>query len=173
MSRSAAPAPSSPRKSACRRTKARTGASGRAGERRVTVCGTEATLRPETTRSASHSIAGVAGPAHRMTFESFGVVAEVASDDEALLGSVGDLLPPGWRRAGGTPQAEFTIAADGTITLDGREVAFPGEGVDTRLRLGSLVRHHLAELVTGHVFLHAGVVSAGATTLVIPGAPHS
>jgi hypothetical protein len=100
-----------------------------------------------------------------LVFESFGVVAEVAADDPRLA----EVLPPDWRPASGRPAARFELARDGTIALDGLVVERGG----SLLRLGSLVRHHLAQQAPGHVFIHAGVVRLGGTTIVIPGSSHS
>ena len=106
-------------------------------------------------------------------FESFGVTAEVVSDDRKLFDSLPAVLPPGWRPGDGDAAARFGLMRDGAITRDGAEVArAEGEG-NPLIRLGSTVRHHMALLAPDHVFIHAGVVCAGATSIVIPGSSHS
>jgi hypothetical protein len=103
-------------------------------------------------------------------FESFGVIAEVLSDDRALFDSVGDVLPPGWRHRDGPAAAHFGLMRDGAITLDGAEVARTnGDHSAALIRFGSTVRHHLALLAPAHVFIHAGVVCVSGAAIVIPG----
>lgn len=114
------------------------------------------------------------GIQHCLVFESFGVTAEVVSDDRALFDAIPKVLPPGWRPADGTPMARFGLMRAGSITLDGDEVVRTDAGEATLLvRLGSVVRHHLAVQSPAFVFVHAGVVSAGDTAIVIPGSSHS
>lgn len=114
------------------------------------------------------------GIQHRLVFESFGVTAEVVSDDRRLFDAVPGVLPPGWRPADGSPAARFGLMRDGSITLDGEEVVRTDAGEATLLvRLGSVVRHNLAVQSPAHVFVHAGVVSVGETAIVIPGSSHS
>jgi hypothetical protein len=111
---------------------------------------------------------------HSLVFESFGVIAEVVSDDRRLFESVPEVLPPGWRPRSGRAIARFGLMRDGSITLDGAEVVRTEADRSVLLvRLGSVVRHHLAVHSPGHVFVHAGVVSAGETAIVIPGSSHS
>jgi hypothetical protein len=107
-------------------------------------------------------------------FESFGVVVEVATEDRELFDSLPTVLPPGWRASSAEVAARFGLTPDGTVTLDGAEVT-PGQG-DLRaslLRLGATVRHHVALHAPAHVFIHAGVVGAGGTSIVIPGSSGS
>ena len=107
-------------------------------------------------------------------FESFGVTAEVVSDDRQLFDSLPTVLPPGWRPADGEVAARFGLMRDGAITLDDSEVARAKGGQGASLiKLGSTVRHHVALLAPEHVFIHAGVVCAGETSIVIPGSSHS
>jgi hypothetical protein len=121
-----------------------------------------------------HSISGLSGAQHRLLFESFGLTAEVLSDDRGLLDSLPDVLPPGWRLADGAPMARFGLTRDGAITVDGVEVARIQSNLEAALvGLGSIVRHHLAEHAPSHVFIHAGVVCAADRAIVIPGSSHS
>src|SRR5580658_2744670 len=107
-------------------------------------------------------------PQHRLVFESFGVVAEVLSDDRQLFDAVPGVLPPGWRPSSGAATARFEVLQAGSITLDGDEVVRTDAAASVLLvRLGSVVRHHLAVRAPDHVFVHAGVVSAGETAVVI------
>jgi len=107
-------------------------------------------------------------------FESFGLTAEVASDDREVFDSLPAALPPGWRPGRGEAVARFELFADGRITCDGDDVAHTETGSDATLqKLGAVMRHHLAEHAPGHVFIHAGVVCAGGTAIVIPGRSHS
>jgi hypothetical protein len=107
-------------------------------------------------------------------FESFGVIAEIVSDDRRLFDSVPEVLPPGWRLSDGSPTAQFGLLKAGSITLDGDQVVRTDAAASVLLvRLGSVVRHHLAARAPEHVFVHAGVVSVGETAVVIPGSSHS
>jgi hypothetical protein len=106
-------------------------------------------------------------------FESFGVVAEVATDDPALFDSLPTVLPPGWRPASGEATARFELAPDGAVRLDGTEVTRATDRGGSLLRLGATVRHHVAEHAPAHMFIHAGVVSAGGTSIVLPGSSRS
>jgi hypothetical protein len=109
----------------------------------------------------------------RLTFESFGLTGEVFSDDPALFGQVEAVLPPGWRRPQAEPTVAFGILRDGTVVLDGSEVHREKEQRDQLLRLGSVIRHRLAETSPSHVFIHAGVVRVGDSGVLIPGSTHS
>jgi hypothetical protein len=108
-------------------------------------------------------------------FESFGLAAEVLSDDRELFDCLPIVLPPGWRPPNGTPTAaRFGLMRDGTITLDGAEVVrTDGDRSATLVVLGSTVREHLALYAPAHVFIHAGVVCAGGLAIVIPGSSRS
>ncbi len=107
-------------------------------------------------------------------FESFSVVAEAACDDRELFDAIPTVLPPGWRPGTGDVAARFELTQAGAITRDGTEVAHTkGDRSAGLLRLGSTVRHHLALLAPDHVFIHAGVVSVGGASIVIPGSSHS
>ena len=55
----------------------------------------------------------------RLTFESFGVVGEVVSDDPELLDAAGSVLPPGWQPSEASPSVAFGVMSDGSVTLDG------------------------------------------------------
>jgi hypothetical protein len=105
----------------------------------------------------------------RMTFESFGLVGELASDNPDLLRAGGMVLPPGWRAADGRPAVRFGLWTDGSITVNGA----PRDRAPSRraslLKLGSIVRHHLATEAPTFTFVHAGVVDAGGCGIVIPG----
>jgi hypothetical protein len=111
---------------------------------------------------------------HRLTFESFGAVAEVVCDERQLFDSLPDALPPGWQASSGEPVARFALTRDGTITLDGAEFFHNEVGREQPLlRLGSVIRHHLALHARTHAFVHAGVVGVGGVAIVIPGSSHS
>jgi hypothetical protein len=111
---------------------------------------------------------------YRLLFESFGAVAEVVCDDRRLFDSLRDVLPPGWREASGEPVARFGLTRDGVVTLDGLECFHNEVGrAEPLLRLGSVMRHHLALHAPAHAFIHAGVVGVGAAAIVVPGASHS
>jgi hypothetical protein len=109
---------------------------------------------------------------HSLVFESFGLVTEVASDDRELFDAVPAVLPPGWRPATGAPSARIGVMRAGVITLDGEVVGRTDAGdAATIVRLGSILRHHLAEHSADYTFIHAGVVCAdrSAGAIVIPG----
>ena len=110
----------------------------------------------------------------RLVFESYGVIAVLASDDDSRAEELTPLLPPGWAPADGEPEAEFCLARDGTISIDGTIALRPnGDRASTLRRLGSTLRHHLAMKARDRIFIHAGVVSVGGSAIVIPGASHS
>jgi hypothetical protein len=111
---------------------------------------------------------------HRLVFESFGLTAEVVSEDRRLFDSLSEVLPPDWRPGHGEAMARFELTRDGVIMVDGTAVARAGADRGASLiRLGSVVRHHLAQHAPAHVFIHAGVVYAGETSIVIPGSTRS
>lgn len=114
-------------------------------------------------------------PAHRLAFESYGLAAEVRSDDREMFDCLPLVLPPGWRRLNGSEvDARFGLMRDGTITRDGAEVARTGgDRTVTLAALASTLRHHLALHAPEHVFIHAGVVCAGSAAIVIPGSSFS
>ena len=107
-------------------------------------------------------------------FESFGLTAEVVSEDRRLFDSLSEVLPPDWRPGHGKTMAQFELTRDGAITVDGAVVARAGADRGASLiRLGSVMRHHLAQHAPAHVFIHAGVVCVGGTSIVIPGSSRS
>jgi hypothetical protein len=102
-------------------------------------------------------------------FESFGLVAELASDDPDLLDAALAMLPPGWRAVDGQPSVQFGLWTDGVITVDGARTDRARKRRASLLKLGAIVRHHLAIEAPGFTFVHAGVVDAGGCAVVIPG----
>ncbi len=110
-------------------------------------------------------------PYHRYatTFESFGLVGELASDDRDLLEAAQAMLPPGWRGADRRPSVRFGAWTDGSITANGARADWAPHGRPSLLKLGSVVRHHLATHAPGFTFVHAGVVDVGGCGIVIPG----
>jgi hypothetical protein len=103
------------------------------------------------------------------TFESFGLVAQLVSDDHDLLNAAEAMLPPGWRAVDGQPSVRVGLWTDGLITVDGVPAdRAPDSGVSL-LKLGAIVRHYLAIQAPGFTFVHAGVVDAGGCGIVIPG----
>ncbi len=105
----------------------------------------------------------------RTTFESFGVLAELASDDPALHHAARAMLPPGWREVEGRPSVRFGFWTDGSITVDGARADRPSYRSASLLKLGAIIRHHLATDGSAFTFVHAGVVEAGGCGIVIPG----
>lgn len=111
---------------------------------------------------------------HRIVFESFGLIAEVVSDDQRVFDSLPSALPPGWRPESGRAVAQFGLTREGVVTLDETEV--PHHEGDRRAplaRLAAVVRHHIAEHAPRHVFIHAGVVAVAGSAVVIPGSSRS
>ncbi len=54
-----------------------------------------------------------------ITFESFGILGELASDDRNLLHAAQSMLPPDWRERDGRPSVWFGVWTDGSITVNG------------------------------------------------------
>lgn len=104
-----------------------------------------------------------------ITFESFGVVAELSSDDPDLLHEAETMLPPGWVATDADPGVRFGVWADGVVTVDGTWMGWAPTREESLLRLGSVIRHHVAGAAPGFAFVHAGVVDAGGCGIVIPG----
>jgi hypothetical protein len=128
---------------------------------------TEVRSRPRrpTTRDRSESAASRC----RTTFESFGLVAELASDDPDLLHAAEEMLPPGWRAVGARPTVQFGLWTNGLISVNGVQADRIPHRAHSLLRLGAIVRHHLAMVAPSFTFVHAGVVDAGGCGIVIPG----
>jgi hypothetical protein len=105
----------------------------------------------------------------RTTFESFGVLAELVSDDRDLLRAAESMLPPGWRTEDGRPSVRFGLWRDGWITVNGVRTVRAPQRKAALLRLGSAVRHHVATEAHEFTFVHAGVVEVGGCGIVIPG----
>lgn len=109
----------------------------------------------------------------QMTFESYGVVAELVSDDPDLLHDAEAMLPPGWSAVEDPPTVRFGLWTDGVITLDGKRLDRSQKRARSLLKLGAAVRHHLATEAPGFTFVHAGVVDVGGCGIVIPGRSYS
>jgi hypothetical protein len=103
------------------------------------------------------------------TFESFGLLAELVSDDPDLLQAALAMLPPGWRAVHGQPGVQFGLLTDGMITVDGAQVDWASHRGAALLKLGAIVRHHLATEASAFTFVHAGVVDVGGCGIVFPG----
>jgi hypothetical protein len=108
-------------------------------------------------------------PRCRITFESFAFPAELRSDDPGLLDAAQAMLPPGWARSGAQPEAEFGLWANGLITVDGARADRVQDRELSLLRLGAIVRHHVAASTPEYTFVHAGVVAIDGCAIVIPG----
>jgi len=112
---------------------------------------------------------GASATGCQTTFESFGLVAELTSDDSDLLHAALAMLPPGWRAVDGQPSVRFGLWTDGLITVDGAQADRAPQRWVSLLKLGAIVRHHLATEAPALTFVHAGVVDAGGCGIVIPG----
>jgi hypothetical protein len=110
-----------------------------------------------------------AAATYEMTFESFGVVAQLASDEPELLAAAQTMLPPGWRSGEDQPSVRFGLWSDGMITVDGARADRSPHRESSLLKLASVVRHHIALKAPGLTFVHAGVVDVGGCGIVIPG----
>jgi hypothetical protein len=107
------------------------------------------------------------------TFESFGVIAQLACDDPELLAAAQTMLPPGWRAVEGVPSVQFGLSSDGLITVDGSRADRTAHRESSLLKLASVVRHHIAIVAPGLTFVHAGVVDVDGCGIVIPGPSYS
>ena len=105
----------------------------------------------------------------QITFESFGLVAELASDDPDLLDAAVAMLPPGWRAVDGRPSARFGIWTNDVITVNGARADRASHRGASLLKLGGIVRHYLATDGSVFTFVHAGVVDVAGCAIVIPG----
>jgi hypothetical protein len=123
---------------------------------------------PQRPRPRKPSVPGSTAPGG-ITFESFGLVAELVSDDPDLLHAAQAMLPPGWTGADGQPSVQFGLWRDGLITLDDTTVDWTPDRAASLLRLGAIVRHHLATEASAFTFVHAGVVDVRGCGIVIPG----
>ena len=111
---------------------------------------------------------------NRLVFESFGMTAEVTTDDPQLLAQIEGVLPPGWGAGSARPQARFSLSAKGAITINGERWHDHETGYsDPLVRLGSVVRHHMALYAPAHTFVHAGVVALDGALVVLPGPSHA
>lgn len=112
---------------------------------------------------------------HRLAFEAYGVCAAVSCDDGELFELLPPHLPPGWARSEHEAAAEFAVGRDGLIAQDGKRVA----GVDARdreelaVRVGAVVRRHVALHAPDRIFVHAGVVGVDGSAIVLPGRSHT
>jgi hypothetical protein len=127
-------------------------------------------LPPERDRPApQHPSPPAAAATHQTTFESFGVIAQLACDDPDLLVAAQTMLPPGWRAVDRLPSVRFGLWSDGLITVDGARSDGSPDRKSSLLKLGSVVRHHIAIEAPGLTFVHAGVVDIDGCAIVIPG----
>ena len=104
-----------------------------------------------------------------LIFESFELVAELVTDRRELLVAAAHTLPPGWQESQSEATVRFGLWEEGSITVDGVETHRDADRASSLLRLGSVVRHHLATEAPSHVFIHAGVVEVEGCGIVIPG----
>jgi hypothetical protein len=111
-------------------------------------------------------------PAAAVSFECFGVRAELAAEDSAFAAALTDALPTG-ARPGGNGGTRFTLRRDGTLDRDGIALEIPEHVSDPVVGLSLAVRQYVAEHAPEHVFLHAGVVAVGGVGIVIPAATMS
>jgi hypothetical protein len=125
---------------------------------------------PSRRSSSGGAVAPAAPPVwSRTVFESFGLVAELVVDDPELLDAAQAMLPPGWRPVDDQPSVQFGLSSQGVITIDGVPVVWIAHREASLLRLGGVVRHHLATEAPIFTFVHAGVVEIDGCGIVIPG----
>lgn len=105
---------------------------------------------------------------------AYGVKLDIEVQDEALVATVEQILPPGWE-----PSNEFP--EDGHLTLSGSSdgnygVLVDGEPIGAQLSwqaavhvLDSQIRVRIAAVAEDLIFVHAGVVSLGERGLLLPG----
>jgi hypothetical protein len=129
--------------------------------------------RADRLRASPPSEPSVSNGASGTVFESFGLVAELVTDDPELLVSALAVLPPGWREVDGKPNVQFGVRRDGSITIDGVQAVRVRDREGCLLKLGAVVRHHLASKASAYLFVKAGVVGADGCGIVIPGGPYT
>lgn len=116
----------------------------------------------------------LAGAGHcETTFESFGVIARLETDDPDLHDAAETVLPPGWRAVDGEPTVRFGVSTDGVITVADIPVDRCPNRETSLLKLASTVRYHVATEAPTHTFVHAGVVDVEGCAIVIPGRSYS
>ena len=107
---------------------------------------------------------------HRLRFESFGVCAELISDDRGVFEAMREALPPGWRTATAEPGATFRVKTTGEVIRDERALVRRARQPESLVtEFTSALRQHIAENAPDHVFIHAGVVGVDGAAIVIPG----
>lgn len=108
---------------------------------------------------------------YSLTFESFGVLAEVATDDREIFEELASALPPVWRPVTGeVAEHRFEAMRDGAVRLNGRVIAHTdGRRRRTLAMLAARLRDHLAVQSPLHVFVHAGVVCHEGSAIIVPG----
>jgi hypothetical protein len=107
-----------------------------------------------------------------LVFRSYGVTAELVSDEPELLAAARGVLPPGSTASDGPPFVRFGIDARGSVTLEtphGLKYVYRRPDADPIVRLGSIMRHYLALHAHDHIFIKAGVVALDGAAIVIPG----
>jgi hypothetical protein len=124
-------------------------------------------------RLTAPSRPSVSASASGTVFESFGLVAELVTDGPQLHASALAMLPPGWREVDGKPEVQFGVRRDGSITIDGVQTVRVRDREGSLLKLGAVVRHHLASKASAYLFVNAGVVGAEGCGIVIPGGPYT
>lgn len=108
-----------------------------------------------------------------VVFESFGVIAELVTDDAELLPSAVAMLPPGWREVDAKPSVRFGVRTDGAIVVDGVQTARVRDREGCLLKLGAVLRQFIASKAAAYTFVNAGVVAADGCGIVIPGGPYT
>jgi hypothetical protein len=107
----------------------------------------------------------------RLVFRSFGLIAEITTDDPRLRLRLAEALPPGAVPADGQPPSvRFRVTHDRSLLVDGVVVATVGSQVAPTIReLTRTIRNHIAGHAPDFVFVHAGVIAIGKLAIVIPG----
>jgi hypothetical protein len=127
-------------------------------------------LPPKGQRSPTEDPSAQRAPArHDITFEAYGVIAQLVCDDPDLFVDAQAMLPPKWRTVDASPSIRFGLSTDGLITVDGRRADRSPHRQSLLLKLASVVRHRIALEAPGLTFVHAGAVEVAGCGILIPG----
>lgn len=116
-----------------------------------------------------------------LAIDAYGVRLGVRVDDVAILPTLYEYLPYGWRPLRGSPPVvqrlfSLQLGRDGDPTVlhvDAEEVRRTSDLVDIKRTIEIMAKLYVAEMARRHVFVHAGTVGWQGRAILVPGATHS